>query len=269
MHKSEDVLRKTLDIVSRNSVSEAIKLQNEIAESIVLEDHPNVRSLIFSKKPTMIAGIDLSYPGGKALACAAIIKFYPDSKSYEIVEEESVLSEPGFPYIPGLLAFREIPAVAELMKKIKNRPQIVFFDGHGIAHPRRTGIATHFSLAFGIPAIGIAKKKLTGNYIPPDTSYEEVLKSDPERFEEEPELFRLPAGTPRNSNFFSPLIDKSGNQIGWALKLKKRTREIFASPGSMVSMKSTLRLTIMLYDGYKLPAPTRVAHNLTQRIYKI
>ncbi len=263
----EEVLKETLDIVLKGDTRRAKEFQIYLAKLVKLRDSAPIKNLIEEEKTSLIMGIDLSYPQGKALACAVTIKFNPVSKSYAILEEKSVLSDPGFPYIPGLLAFREIPAVAELMKKVKNKPDIVIFDGHGIAHPRKMGIATHFSLAFGLPSIGIAKKKLTGYYEKPMTSYEEFLTSShtgEKGVKGSPGLFKT-----NTKNFYTELINKEKEQIGWVLKLKKNTKEIFVSPGSEVSLESSLKLALMLYDGYKLPAPTRLAHNLTQKIYKI
>jgi deoxyribonuclease V len=151
----------------------------------------------------------------------------------EIIETE-IHSDPiDFPYIPGLLGFREVPIFLQTFRLLHNRPDMFFFDGHGYAHPRRFGLACHAGVLVDMPAIGCAKSKLTGTY-------------------DEPEI---------EAGSMSPLF--SGREIiGDVVRTKSKTKPIFVSPGHKVSFKTATNLTLQCVRGYRIPEPTRLAHNL-------
>ena len=134
------------------SPQEAIKIQKDLKSKISLKKS-------FSKIDK-IAGADVSYYKNKMIAGVIVFEF-PNLKA---IEKQSFISPVNFPYIPGLLTFREGPSILAAFKKIKNEPDIILFDGQGIAHPRRMGIATHLGLFLGKPTIGCAKSRLSGKY---------------------------------------------------------------------------------------------------------
>jgi len=177
------------------SPQEAIKIQKDLKSNISLKKS-------FSKIDK-IAGVDVSYYQNKMIAGVIIFEF-PNLK---IIEKQSFVSSINFPYIPGLLTFREGPSILSAFKKIKNEPDIILFDGQGIAHPRRMGIATHLGLFLNRPTIGCAKSRLSGKY----TSVGEE-KGD-----------------------YTPL--KEGEEVlGVVLRTRKGVKPIFLSPGHKIDL---------------------------------
>lgn len=136
-----------------------------------------------------------------------------------------------FPYVPGFLAFREVPALVQALEQLPVKPDAVMLDGHGIAHPRRMGIAAHFGALTGLPSLGCAKKRLFGTY-------------------EEPGL---------EKGAVSPISDKL-ETIGYAYRSKTRVKEVFISPGHKMSLEDSLRIARHCTGSYRLPEPTRRAH---------
>ncbi len=147
-----------------------------------------------------------------------------------------VKAETHFPYVPGYLAFREVPALVEAWKQLAVKPDVLVVDGHGIAHPRRLGIATHFGVATGQPTVGCAKKLLTGRYEPPGST--------------------LGEHTP---------IMSGAEQIGFAFRSKSNVAPVFVSPGHRVGMSGSLQLIRKCVGRYRIPEPTRLAHELVNR----
>ena len=140
------------------------------------------------------------------------------------------------PYIPGLLSFRELPALLLALEMLPQAPDLVFVDGHGIAHPRGLGIASHFGVASGLPSIGVAKKILVRHRATPH----------PVR------------------GAYTPLRLK-GTQIGWLLRSKLKCNPLIISPGHRVSMASAADLVMRFVGKYRLPEPTRLADRLASR----
>lgn len=205
---------------------EAIQFQKKLRERIRLEP--------LKKEPALIAGADVSleWNGDTAFAGIVVLSF-PELK---VVESAFARRPITFPYIPGLLSFREIPALLEAWGKIKNKPDVTIVDGHGIAHPRRTGIATHLGLATQSPTIGCAKKKLVGSFAEPGTE----------------------AGS------MSEIYDKKTEEtLGYALRTKTNIKPVFVSPGNNITLQESVDIVLRSTKGYKLPEPTRLAHNLT------
>jgi len=209
------------------SASEAIQLQKKLRERINIQP--------FKGAIKYIGGADISFNKFESTVYAGIIVLrYADMIP---VEKVSVITETKFPYISGLLAFREVPALLMAWDKLQIRPDIMVLDGQGIAHERRSGIATHFGLLTDVPSIGCAKSRLTGT------------------FEEPP-----------NSVFgSSPLLHKS-EQVGVVLRTKINCKPIFVSPGHKVSIEQSVDIIKHCTRKYRIPEPTRLAHLLVNEV---
>lgn len=182
-----------------------------------------------------VAGADLSYDKSSDNVYAGfVVLSYPDLAE---LCRSAVISKVDFPYIPGLLAYRELPPLREAWDQLKIKPDVLVMDGHGIAHPRRMGIATHFGIVMDQPAIGCAKNNLTGNY-------------------EEP-------GSEKGS--FN-CIEEDGERIGIVLRSRTNVKPIFVSPGHMVSFEDAKSIIMQCLGKYKLPETTRMAHDLVNRL---
>lgn len=158
-----------------------------------------------------------------------------DMASLKPLESIIVTAPTSFPYIPGLLSFREAPVILQALEKLGRPPDILFIDGHGIAHPRRLGIASHIGVLTGLPAIGVAKSVLCGNY-------------------EEP-------GPAKGSA--TPLIHK-GEKIGTVLRSRDNVKPIFISPGHRIVHESAVALVLRCLTRYRLPEPVRLADKLSK-----
>jgi len=181
-------------------------------------------------KPRIVAGADVSYKGDVARAVIVIMR---DLQPVEqVVVDESV----PFPYIPGLLSFREIPPLLSAWKKITMKPDVIIVDGQGIAHPRRFGIASHLGLVLGVPTIGCAKSRLCGEHDEP--------------------------GARRGS--WSKLTDK-GELIGAALRTRDGCNVVYVSTGHRVNLESAISVVLACAPRYRLPEPQRLADQLTKQ----
>lgn len=202
---------------------EAKELQLELRDKIVSENE-------FNKIETL-CGIDLSIiKDDKKLICGIVNFKYPE---LEIIEKVSRVVDETFPYIPGLLSFREGPAILKTLKDLKYTPDLLVFDGHGIAHPRGVGIASHIGVLLNMPTMGIAKKKLFGDYAEPETE----------------------AG--RFSNLYHP---EDNSVIGAVLRTKKKVKPVFVSVGHKITLDKAIELCNTFHRGYRIPEPTRQAH---------
>lgn len=180
-----------------------------------------------------IAGCDSAFIGEDIFSIFVVLHF-PD---FEEVEVQTHRSPTPLPYIPGYLAFREVPNVIAAFNKLKTIPQLIMVDGHGIMHPRRLGIATHLGISLNIPTIGIAKKKLFGTYSEP--------------------------GPTKGSYTF--VTDKD-ETLGVALCSKDNVKPIFVSPGHLTDVESAHRLVMQSLKNYKLPEPTRIADKYSKTL---
>jgi deoxyribonuclease V len=204
---------------------EAVELQKSL--------RARVRLAPLRKKIRTVAGADISFNKFSPVVWAAVVVL--SLPSLEVVEEAGVVSETKFPYVPGLLSFRETPSVLEAWAKLKTEPDAVMFDGQGIAHPRRVGIASHVGLLINRPTFGCAKSVLVGKY-------------------EEPAEER---------GSWTPMIDpKNGETVGAALRTKTRTNPIYVSPGHLIDLEGAIKLTLACDGGYRQPEQTRRAHLL-------
>jgi len=204
---------------------EAIKLQIKLREKVSLKSAFN--------KIDKVAGADVSYYNDKAIAGVVVLSF----PQLEIIERRFSISPVKFPYIPGLLSFREGPALLEVFKKIENEPDVVLFDGQGIAHPRRMGIATHLGLFLDRPTIGCAKSKLSGNYLPV-----------------------------REERGSYSLLREGEEIIGAVVRTKRGTSPIFVSPGNKIDLFASVEIVLRCTNKYRLPEPTRKAHLFVNKL---
>ena len=182
-----------------------------------------------------VAGADISYELRGKWLYAAIVVLRADT--WEVIERSEVVMEAKFPYVPGLLSFREAPPVIEAYKKLATRPDVLIGDGQGIAHPRRLGFAAHLGLWLNIPTIGCAKSWLFGEYDDPG----------PERGES------------------SPLTD-NGETIGAVLRTRARVKPLFVSPGHLCDMKSAIDVVLATANQYRQPITTRLAHHYVNEL---
>jgi deoxyribonuclease V len=205
------------------SPKEAIALQKELQGQIKL--------VPLKHAPKLIGGADVSMERFAKEGFAGFVTLsYPELK---VADHAVVKDTIPFPYIPGLLSFREIPMLAGAWEKLQVKPDVVVVDGVGQAHPRRMGIATHLGLVLGVPTIGCAKNVLTGVYAEPA---DEVGNT-------------------------SPLRDKvTGEIIGGALRTKRGVKPVFVSAGHLITLEESLELVKACVIKHRLPEPTRQAH---------
>ncbi|MBK3747010.1 deoxyribonuclease V [Stutzerimonas balearica] len=206
----------------------ARELQKRLAEQVRLEDE-------LPAQLRLIAGVDVGFEEGGALTRAAVVLL--DADSLEVVAQSLARIPTTMPYVPGLLSFRELPAVLQALAALPAIPDLIFADGHGIAHPRRLGIAAHLGVVTGLPTIGVAKKILCGDH--------------------------EPLGELRGEQV--PLRDRAGEIIGTLLRSKDRVRPLIVSPGNRVSLTSAPQLVMRYVTRYRLPEPTRLADRLASR----
>ncbi len=183
----------------------------------------------------LVGAADVTFLGAKEMVAAAIVVF--DMASKTILEERAAVCRVRFPYVPGYLAFREGPAVAAAWETLSHRPDVMLFDGHGVAHPRRMGIASHMGVLLSVPSIGCAKKRLAGEHAPPG-----LRKGDT-----------------------APLT-LSGETVGAAVRTRAGLKPVFESPGHLADLPSSVALVLALCSRYRIPDPARRAHQLTQEI---
>ncbi len=200
---------------------EAIALQKQLRDRV--ETEGPIDGITFA------AGIDVGLKGGKATAAIAVLKL-PELQ----LRERALAKQPvQFPYIPGLLSFREIPVVLDALKKLTTIPDILLCDGQGIAHPRRFGIASHLGVITGLRSIGVAKSRLTGTH----------------------------AEVPLRKGDWVPLIDKN-ETIGAVLRTREGVKPLYISVGHRIDLMSSIEIVMRCITRYRLPETTRWSHRL-------
>ena len=209
------------------SVQEAFRIQEELRRKLVLEDVPEA--------PRTIAGVDVSYSRARDLLFAAIVVL--DADSLEPIEVASASQQPVFPYVPGLLTFREGPVVLEAYAGLRDEPDLLMFDGQGIAHPRGLGLASHIGVVLDRPSIGCAKSRLVGEF-------------------KEPKQKR---GSMRT-------LSLHRTKVGVVLRTKDQIKPLFVSPGHRVTVETAATRVLGAGRGYRLPEPTRLAHTAAERV---
>lgn len=208
--------------------SEARQLQDELRTKVVL--HPP------SEQPTTVAGVDVSVTKGpwrKATSRAAVVVF--DYETLQPLEVACASMPAPFPYVPGLLSFREIPMLLAAFEKLDHTVDLAMVDGQGYAHPRRLGLASHLGLVLGLPTIGCAKTRFIGDFDEPGT----------------------PAGS------YTDLVDhsvKPAEAIGAVVRTRDGVKPLFISAGHLMDTPTAIDHVLWCSSGYRLPEPTRRAH---------
>ncbi len=211
--------------------TEAIALQKRLAPQARGGSAPR-----FAQIQTIL-GVDVAYSKRTDTCYAAAVVI--DVKSKSVIEERTAASPSRYPYVPGLLSFREIPALIHAMRFIRSKIDVIICDSQGIAHNRRFGLAVHLGWLYGIPSLGCAKSRLIGEYREPD------------------EL--------RGS--YTDLLDGQ-EKIGEVIRTRDGVKPLFVSPGYRMTFALARRLILHLGAGLRLPEPTRLAHQATSRAYR-
>lgn len=202
---------------------EAIALQQELRARLILSDQLG--------KVRRVAGVDVGFEAGGTLTRAAVaVLRYPE---LEVLETAIARRPTEFPYIPGLLSFRELPAVLDALEQLREPPDLLLCDGQGIAHPRRFGIASHLGLLVDIPSIGVAKTRLCGTH----------------------------NALPDQRGAWTPLRLKN-EIVGAVLRTRSGVKPLYISPGHRISLETAMAYVMACCTRYRLPETTRHAHRL-------
>ncbi|MDH5547381.1 MAG: deoxyribonuclease V [Gammaproteobacteria bacterium] len=205
------------------TAKEAVAIQQSLREQLLLEDS--------FEPPEVVAGVDAGFPGdGNTIRAAVATLKFP---SLEWLSSSVIHKPVLFPYIPGLLSFREVPAVLHALANLERLPDMILCDGQGYAHPRRLGIACHLGLITDIPTIGVGKTRLCGTH----------------------------AEVPNEKGSWVSLEDK-GEVIGAVLRTRQGVAPIYVSAGHKISLNSAIHYVMACVTRYKLPETTRAAHRL-------
>jgi len=203
------------------STAQAMDIQMGLADRVSRISEVN--------NPRLIAGVDISVSKGEEMATAAVVIVnYPQ---LTLMEAQIVRGKLEFPYVPGLLSFREAPLTLAVCEKLVLTPDLILVDGQGIAHPRRMGLAAHLGLSLNVPTIGCAKSRLCGSHDSP---------------RDEP-------------GSYSEIID-NGEVIGAALRTRLGVKPVYVSIGHKIDLQTAVYWVLECCRGYRLPEPTRLAH---------
>jgi deoxyribonuclease V len=206
------------------TLDEAIAIQEQLQAEVITEDK-------FKEPVQYVAGVDMGFEADGTISRAAVaVLSFPD---LQVLETSLAYRPTTFPYIPGFLSFREIPAVLDALEKITTIPDIILCDGQGIAHPRRFGIACHLGVIVDIPTIGVAKSLLVGRH--------EIV--------------------PETKGSWQPLIHK-GETIGAVLRSRTKVKPLYISSGHRVSLPTAIDYVLRCTPKYRLPETTRIADKL-------
>ena len=214
------------------SIKEAISIQRELCVRL------DLRKKI--KKITTVAGADMAIDDKMGYA-GIIIYAFPQMVE---IERQFAVFKIEFPYVPGLLAFREAPILLKAFEKVRTDPDVIIFDGQGIAHPRGMGIASHMGLFLGKPAIGCAKSRLVGEYKEPGQNvgdWTPLFYSSSESLD------------------FARDESRSPRIIGAVLRTRKNVKPVFVSPGHLIDLQSSIEVVLACLDRTRIPKPTREA----------
>lgn len=207
-----------------DNISEAKKIQDVLIKK--------VKIILLKKTPEIIAGVDAASAGDKIVAVATLYK-YPELKH---LQDTFSIEKIRFPYIPGMLSFREGHAIVNALKKLKTKPDLILFDGQGIAHPKKIGIASHIGVILNIPTIGCAKSRLVGEYEDPD-----IKKGS-----------------------WTYLYYK-GIKVGAVLRTQSNVKPVFVSPGHLIDIDSSIEIVMKCIYKYRIPEPLRRADHLSKK----
>lgn len=216
-----------LDHYKTIDTTKAKERQQELRQQISLKP--------LAKTPKLVAGSDISFNRGSDMMHAAIIVL--ELPELNVVARSLISDETPFPYIPGLLAFRELPALMKAWNQLQIIPDVLLMDGHGIAHPLRMGVATHFGIEIDHPTMGCAKNILTGNH--------DKLG---------------------NKKGDYAALNDGEERIGLALRSRTNVNPIYVSPGHQLSFDDTYDIAMKALTKYKLPRTTRLAHEWANKL---
>ncbi|MEM1041664.1 MAG: endonuclease V [Bacteroidota bacterium] len=202
---------------------EAVALQRDLAAL--------VRFKPLAEDIATACGVDVSVRGDRVRAALVVLRL----ADFEVIDQATWEGPTAFPYVPGLLSFREMPAVLPALDTLTTEPDVFVLDAHGYAHPRRFGLACHLGVLLDKPAIGVAKTRLTGRYDEPGPT-----KGD-----------------------LAPLTDK-GEPIGAVIRTRENVKPVFVSVGHRASLRTAVKLTLRCATRFKLPMPTHLAHRLSK-----
>lgn len=208
------------------TVEEAIAIQQELRSEVITEDRLGTVQYV--------AGVDVGFEESGTITRAAVaVLSFPDLQ----LTEQAIARRPTtFPYVPGFLSFREIPAVLDALEKVSITPDLILCDGQGIAHPRRFGIACHLGIILDLPTIGVAKSLLIGKY----------------------------ADVPDERGAWQPLLHR-GQTIGAVLRTRIGVKPVYISSGHRVSLTTAIDYVLSCTPKYRLPETTRWADKLASR----
>jgi deoxyribonuclease V len=207
----------------------------EEAKNMQLKLREKVKIVPLKKKPEFIAGVDAAFTEDKVIAAACLFK-YP-----ELIHMEDAYAalHITFPYIPGLLTFREGPAIMKAISRLSRKPDLVLFDGQGIAHPAGMGLAAHIGVMLNIPSIGCAKSRLVGDYTGPGNR----------------------KGQRAELRYHNKII-------GTVLRTRDNVKPLFISPGHLIDMRDALEVVLTCVVKYRIPEPLRRADHLSKELKK-
>lgn len=212
------------------SPKEAVEIQKRLVRLRVFCKGPDLSDISY------VAGADISiHKETDDIFVSVVVLEFP---SLAIIEESYSTGRAGFPYVPGLLSFREAPMILDAFEKLSIKPDILIVDGQGIAHPRGIGLATHLGILLDMPTIGCAKSLLVGKYKQPG----------------------------KEAGSYSSLIDKEGKEIGIVLRTRSNVSPVFVSIGNMTDLRSCRKTILACCTKYRLPKPTRQAHILSNKL---
>lgn len=210
------------------SIEEATAVQQRLRSEVVLAPPPGFA-------PRLVAGLDVSMERDAVECVAGIVVL--ELPSFAVVDQATAVAPVPMPYVPGFLAFRELPALAAAFDQLTTRPDALIFDGQGLAHPRRFGVACYGGLLFGLPSVGCAKSILVGRHEP----------LPPEQWAQAPLVHRREI-------------------VGAAIRLRARTNPVFVSPGHLIDLESAVALVTSVSAGFREPETTRRAHRLVNAV---
>ena len=207
----------------------AVEIQRQLASKLQL--------LPFSEKISLVAGADISCAKNDPLLYAAVVVL--DVATLKVVEVQYEVGEASFPYIPGLLGFRELPILCKVFEKIESKIDVVVCDGQGIAHPRKLGLAAHLGLFLDMPTVGCAKTRLIGNF-----------------------------DDPAQKQWAGSSLVYEGEEVGKVVRSRVGVKPLFVSPGHKMDVAGSTAVIKQCTTKYRLPEPTRLAHLYVNRLRK-
>lgn len=235
------------------TAEQARALQRDLAQQVVIRD--------LARPPERIAGVDVAYAGDSDEAVAAAVVL--DAATLAPIDQAVVTYTATFAYTPGLFSFREAPALIAALDALTISPDLVICDGHGIAHPRRFGLASHVGVLLDLPTIGCAKGKLHGQPAPAGKPVVEAHQSDATvSIKQRRDAERNAVGPERGDR--TALVDND-ETIGWILRTQTAVNPVYVSPGHRVGLEQCCDLTLACAPTYRLPETTRAADQLVRQ----